>query len=404
MKGGKKQMFIYKSAKDEWLKAKGSIRKTLRSLSLLRSLPFSLLSLTICFSCFFPTEAYAERIKDIAAFSGVRENDLIGYGLVVGLHGTGDRDGTYYYQPVANMLAKMGINVNPGDVKGKTKNVAAVIVTAKLPTMIMPGGKIDVQVSSIGDSSSLQGGTLLAAPLKGLDDNVYAVAQGPVSIGGFLAGGGGTQTIKNHPNVGTVPNGAIVEREVPVQLNRRNSLDLLLNMQDFETATRVANKINEHLGGIFAKAEGPSEVSLIVPDAFADKVVDLISTVEMLNVTIDTPARVIINERTGTVVIGENVTISPVALAHGSLTIVINTDYQVSQPPPFAPAGAKTVVIPQKQVTVEEKKTNLVQVKGSTIGELVKGLNALGVTPRDLVAILQAIKAAGSLKADLVLM
>ncbi|MBF0505275.1 MAG: flagellar basal body P-ring protein FlgI [Nitrospirae bacterium] len=351
-----------------------------------------------------PALVYAERIKDIATFSGVRENELVGYSLVVGLNGTGDRDGTYYFQPFANMLGKLGINVNPADIKGKTKNIAAVVVTAKLPTMVMPGSKVDVQVSSIGDARSLQGGTLLAAQLKGFDNNVYAVAQGPVSIGGFIAGGGGTQTIKNHPNVGTVPNGAIVEREVPVQLNRKNSLDILLNMQDFVTSTRVANKINERLHGNYAKAEGPSVVSLMVPDAFANKVVDLISTVEMINVTIDTPARVIINERTGTVVFGENVTINPVALAHGSITIQINTDYQVSQPPPLAPAGAQTVVTPQKQVTVEEKKATLVQVKGSTIGELVKALNTLGVTPRDLVAILQAIKAAGSLKAELVIM
>ena len=354
--------------------------------------------------CLLPSVVYAERIKDIAIFSGSRENELIGYGLVAGLKGTGDSDGTYYYQPVANMLNRMGININPADVKGKTKNIAAVIVTAKLPTMLKPGSKIDVEVSSIGDCKSLQGGTLFTTPLKGLDNNVYAVAQGPVSIGGFLAGGGGTQAIKNHPNTGTVPNGAIVEREVPVQLNRKSKLEILLNIPDFTTSTRVANKINEKLGGLFAKADGPSAVSLIVPDGFADKVVDLIATVEMINVSVDTPARVIINERTGTVVIGENVTISPVALAQGALTVVIKTDYQISQPPPLAPGGARTVVTPQQQVTVEEKKVALTPIKGASIGELVKALNALGATPRDLVAILQAIKAAGSLNAELVIM
>ncbi|HXW68408.1 MAG TPA: flagellar basal body P-ring protein FlgI, partial [Dissulfurispiraceae bacterium] len=221
---------------------------------------------------------YAERIKDIAMFSGARENELIGYGLVAGLKGTGDSDGTYYYQPVANMLSRMGININPADVKGKTKNIAAVIVTAKLPTMLKPGSKIDVEVSSIGDCKSLQGGTLFTTPLRGLDNNVYAVAQGPVSIGGFLAGGGGTQIIKNHPNTGTVPNGAIVEREVPVLLNGKNKLEILLNVPDFTTSTRVADKINERLGGIFAKPDGPSAVSLIVPDSFAGKVVELIAT------------------------------------------------------------------------------------------------------------------------------
>jgi flagellar P-ring protein precursor FlgI len=356
-------------------------------------------------SCFiFPIYASAERIKDIATFSGVRENEIIGYGLVAGLNGTGDRDGTYYYQPVANMLSRMGINVNASDVKGKTKNIAAVIVTAKLPTMVKPGSKVDVQVSSIGDAKSLQGGTLFATQLRGFDNNVYAVAQGPVSIGGFVAGGTGAQVIKNHPNTGTVPDGAIVEREVPLQLNRKNRLDLLLNMQDFATASRVATKINERLGGNFATAEGPSVVSLIVPDTFTDKVVDMISIVEMINVTVDTPARVVVNERTGTVVIGENVTVSPVALAHGALTIEIKTDYKVSQPPPLAPAGAATTVTPQQQVTAVEKKGSLVEVKGATIGELVKALNALSVTPKDLVTILQAIKASGSLRAELVIM
>jgi len=347
---------------------------------------------------------YAERIKDIAMFSGARENELIGYGLVAGLKGTGDSDGTYYYQPVANMLSRMGININPADVKGKTKNIAAVIVTAKLPTMLKPGSKIDVEVSSIGDCKSLQGGTLFTTPLRGLDNNVYAVAQGPVSIGGFLAGGGGTQIIKNHPNTGTVPNGAIVEREVPVLLNGKNKLEILLNVPDFTTSTRVADKINERLGGIFAKPDGPSAVSLIVPDSFAGKVVELIATVERINVAADTLARVVVNERTGTVVIGENVTISPVALAQGALTIEIKTDYQTSQPPPHAPGGARTVVTPEPQVTAGEKKVSLSRVKGASIGELVKALNALGVTPRDLVAILQAIKAAGSLNADLVIM
>ncbi len=340
-----------------------------------------------------PTVVHAERIKDIAIFSGARENELIGYGLVAGLKGTGDSDGTYYFQPVANMLNRMGINILPGDVKGKTKNIAAVIVTAKLPTMLKPGSKIDVEVSSIGDCKSLLGGILFTTPLKGVDNNVYAIAQGPVSIGGFAAGGLST-AIKNTPNTGTVPNGAIVEREVPVQLNKKNRLEILLNMPDFTTSIRVADKINERLGGLFAKADGPSAVSLIVPDSFADKVVDLIATVEMINVSVDTPARVVVNERTGTVVMGENVTISPVALAHGALTIVIN------QPPPPAPAGAGAVVAP----TAAGQRVSLSQVRGASIGELVRALNALGATPKDLVSILQAMKAEGSLNAELVIM
>lgn len=348
--------------------------------------------------------AFAERIKDIASFSGIRENELIGYGIIVGLNGTGDKDGTYIFQPFANMLTRMGISVNPSDVKGKTKNIAAVIVTAKLSTNVMPGSKVDVQVSSIGDAKSIQGGTLLMTPLRGPDNNVYAVAQGPVSIGGFVAGGAGAQVIKNHPNVGTIPNGAIVEREVPVQLNRKNRVALLLDTQDITTAKRIADKINDRLGGIFAKPEGPSTISIIVPDAFSDKVVDLMSSIEQINVDVDVPARVVVNERTGTVVIGENVVISPVALAHGGLTILIKTEFEVSQPLPFAPKGAETVVVPKQEAMVEEKKATLTEVKGTTIGELVKALNELGVTPKDLVAILQAIKASGNLRAELVLM
>jgi flagellar P-ring protein precursor FlgI len=302
------------------------------------------------------------------------------------------------------MLTRMGISVNPSDIKGKTKNIAAVIVTAKLPTMVKPGSKVDVHVSSIGDAKSLQGGTLLMTPLKGPDDNVYAIAQGPVSIGGFLAGGVGALVIKNHPNVGTIPNGAIVEREVPVQLNRKDRLDILLMAQDITTAKKIADGINERLEGNFAKPEGPSVVSIKVPDAYANRVVELMSKIELINVDVDTPARVIINERTGTVVIGENVRINPVALAHGGLTITIKTEYEVFQPLPFAPPTAETVIVPRIEIKAEEKKAPLMEVKGATIGELVRALNVLGVTPKDLAAILQAIKTSGSLKAELVIM
>lgn len=346
----------------------------------------------------------AERIKDIGTFSGIRDNELVGYGIVVGLNGTGDKDGTYIYQPFANMLKSMGINVSQADIKGKTKNIAAVMVTAKLPTNTRPGSKVDIAVSSIGDAKSLQGGTLVMTQLRGADNNVYALAQGPISIGGFVAGGGGNTTIKNHPNVGTIPNGAIVERDVPVQLNNKEQLTLMLAAQDMTTARRVAAKINEQLGKTVAKAEGPSVVSIAVPSAYREKAVELMAIIEQMKVDVDGIARVVVNERTGTVVIGENVTINPIALAHGGLTIEIKTDIQVSQPSPLAPRGAATVVAPQTEVKAEEKKAFLTEVKGPTIGELVKALNTLGVTPKDMVAILQAIKAAGSLKADLVLM
>lgn len=364
----------------------------------------SLLLVPVVFCSLLVSVAGAERIKDFATFSGVRENEIIGYGIVVGLNGTGDKDGTYIYQPFANMLSRMGVSVNQADIKGKTKNIAAVIVTAKLPTMVRPGSRVDVQISSIGDSKSLQGGTLLMTPLKGADGNVYAVAQGALSIGGFAAGGGGAGSVKNHPNVGMIPSGGVVEREVPVQLNKKNRLDLLLMIQDITTAKRVADKINERLGGSFAKPEGPSVVSILVPDSFSERVVELMSEIELVTVAVDVPAKVIVNERTGTVVIGENVSISPIALSHGGLTVSIKTETQISQPPSLAPATAQTAVVQQKDVAVEEKKAALMEVRGATIGELVKALNALGVTPRDMVAILQAIKAAGSLKADLVIM
>jgi flagellar P-ring protein precursor FlgI len=360
--------------------------------------------LTLLILVFTVSDVCAERIKDIASFSGFRENEIIGYGLVVGLNGTGDKDGTYIFQAFANMLNKMGINVNQTDLKSKTKNIAAVIVTAKLPTMVRPGSKVDVLVSSIGDAKSLQGGTLLMAPLKGPDGNVYAVAQGAISIGGFAGGGGGTTTVKNHPNVGMIANGAIVEKEVPVQMNRKSRLELLLATQDLTTSKRVATRINENFQGTIAKAESPSLIALTVPQEYSEQIVDFMSKIELLDVVVDLPARVIINERTGTVVIGENVRISPIALAHGGLTIEIKTEYQVSQPLPFAPKKAETVVVPKEEVKAEEKKASLMEVKGTTIGELIKALNAIGVTPRDLVAIIQAIKAQGSLKAELVLM
>ncbi|MCE5311898.1 MAG: flagellar basal body P-ring protein FlgI [Nitrospiraceae bacterium] len=351
-----------------------------------------------------PTVVYAERIKDVATFSGIRENELIGYGIVVGLNGTGDKDGTYIFQPFANMLTRMGVNVNPADIKGKTKNIAAVIVTAKLQTMTKPGSKVDVQVSSIGDAKSLQGGTLLMTPLKGPDNQVYALAQGAVSIGGFVAGGAGAQTIKNHPNAGLIPNGAIVEKEVPIQLSRKRHLELITGVQDFTTTKRIAEKINRDMNIEVAKAEGPSSVSINVPEAYAEKIVEFMSRIELMEVEVDAPAKVVVNERTGTIVMGENVKISPIALAHGALTIEIKTEVAVSQPLPLAPKGAETVVVPKTEVKAEEKKAALTEVKGATIGELVKGLNALGVSPKDLIAILQAIKASGSLKAELVIM
>lgn len=340
----------------------------------------------------------AERIKDLAAFEGVRENPLIGYGLVVGLNGAGDKKGPVT-QSTINMLQRMGLSINSSDIK--SKNAAAVMVTATLPPFPKPGTRIDVTVSAMGDAKTLQGGTLLMTPMKGVDGKVYAIAQGPVSVGGFVGGGGGSKVVKNHPTVGNVPGGAIVEKDLPFTLGKGDHLRLFLHRQDFTNASRIAARINEEFEGGPAAAVDSATVRIAVPDAYRVRLPELITVVEALQVPIDLPARVTVNERTGTVIIGENVRISPVAIAHGNLTIEIKTELQVSQPRPFAPGKAETVVVPQKQVTANEPKAALVDVSGASLGEIVRGLNALGVTPRDLIAILQALRSSGALRAEL---
>ncbi len=343
-----------------------------------------------------PILAGAERLKDIAFVEGVRENQLVGFGLVVGLNGTGDK-GKATLQGIANMLSRMGLRVNPKDIKAK--NVAAVMVTATLPPFPRPGLKLDATVSAIGDAKNLQGGTLLMTPLKGPDGRVYAVAQGPVSIGGFQAGGGGTGVQKNHPTVGRVPEGAIVERDIYFDIEHKKKLKLILKEPDFTVATNTMRAINSVLKGSYAEATDPSTVVLRVPEDYNGRVVELMRLIENINVSTDTPARVVINEKTGTVVIGSNVRISPVAIAHGGLTIEISTTYGVSQPEPFS--QGRTTVVPQTEVTAKEKEAHLIQVSGTTLGEVVRALNSMGVTPRDLIAILQALKASGALKAEL---
>lgn len=347
------------------------------------------------------SQAHAERIKDVASFEGVRDNQLMGYGLVVGLSGTGDK-GDSTVKSIVNMLMRLGLTVSTKDIKAK--NTAAVIVTATLSPFPKAGTRVDALVSAIGDASNLQGGTLLMTPLKGPDGEVYAVAQGPVSIGGFIGGDGGTRVQKNHPTVGNVPQGAIVELEPPFTIGDAPEISLFLHRADFVTASSAARAINRALGEEVASARDSSSVSIRVPEAYKGRVVDMISAVELVDINVDTPARVIINERTGTVIIGENVKLSPVAIAHGNLTIDVKTSYKVSQPNPFAPPSAKTVVTPEKSVGAKEQTAKLVEVYGVTLGEIVKALNALGVTPRDMVAILQALKSSGALKADLEIM
>lgn len=348
-----------------------------------------------------PAAAMAEaRIKDIAKIQGVRENELFGYGLVVGLNGTGDRaQVTFTIQAVVSMLKKLGITV-PAD-RLSLKNVAAVMVTAKLAPFAKMGSTLDVTVSSVGDATSLQGGTLLITPLQAADGQVYAVAQGPISIGGFnfSAGGTGEKVQKNHPTVGRVPNGAIVEREPSTDFLKAKQLLLVLNNPDFTTALRMAEAVAQSLGAE-ATAKDASTVEVRVPNLYLSNPVELIAAVEKVSLEPDMPAKVVVNERTGTIIMGSHVRISTVAVAHGSLSVQIRSELLVSQPTPLS--KGETTIVPRTALEAREGKNrfNLVD-EGVSIGDVVKGLNALGVTPRDIIAILQAIRQAGALQGEL---
>lgn len=342
------------------------------------------------------------RLKDIMDVEGVRGNYLIGYGLVVGLKGTGDGDQTKFtVQSVVNMLERFGIRVPKEQVK--LKNVAAVLVTAYLPPYSKPGQRIDVQVSALGDAKSLQGGTLLMTPLMGPDGKVYALAQGPVSIGGFTAGGAGAQVQVNHPTVGKIPNGATIEREVPMEdLNSLDRILISLRTEDFSTIAQVADSINLFLKGKYATPLDLRTIELKVPERYRGKVVALLGDIGRLEVRPDMPARVVIDEKTGTVIIGENVRISRVAVAHGNLSVEVREMPQVVQPLPFA--RGETAVVPRTEVTAREEKARIVVLEeGATLGELIRALNAVGATARELIAVLQAIKSAGALHADLII-
>jgi flagellar P-ring protein precursor FlgI len=345
-----------------------------------------------------PCPAFAERIKDISSFEGVRENQLIGFGLVVGLNGTGDKDSTTK-QSAANLLRRMGLAVNSDKIK--TKNTASVIVTAKLPPFPRPGTKMDVIVSSIADAKSLQGGSLLLTPLKGPDGSTYALAQGSLTVGGFAGGAEGASVQKNFPTTGRIPEGAIVERDPGFRLSDGDVINLFLNRSDFGTAAEVARKINHELEPGTAHTVDPTTIAVKVPERYRGREVELMSRIQEMEVSVDVPARVVINERTGTVVIGDNVTISPVAIAHGNLTIEVKRDYEVSQPPSFAPKSARTTVVPKDSVRVRESASSLMKLSGVNLSNVVSSLNSLGVTPRDLISILQALKAAGALRAEL---
>lgn len=345
-----------------------------------------------------PALAYGPRIKDLAKLQGVRSNQLIGYGLVVGLAGTGDSNkSTFTIQSIVNMLKTFGIVVSAAQLQ--PKNAAAVMVTAQLPPFVKPGDTIDITVSSMGDAKSLQGGTLLQTPLKAANGAVYAVGQGPLSIGGFSAGSGGASQQKNHVTVGSIPSGAIVEREVATQFEASGSVVFVLNKPDFTTANRVAEAIDRRFGPI-SKARDAASVMVYVPLEYAGNLVSFVSALEELPVTPDNAAKVVVNERTGTVVMGGNVTIDTVAVAQGGLTVKVASSTEASQPQPFS--GGSTVVTQNKTVEAKEQPAPIIVLPATAnVSDLVSALNAVGALPRDIISILQAIKAAGALHAEL---
>ncbi|MBN2751533.1 MAG: flagellar basal body P-ring protein FlgI [Rhodospirillaceae bacterium] len=362
------------------------------------------LAMVICAAT--PMDGFASsRIKDIASVEGVRENVLIGYGLAVGLNGTGDSvdDMTFTKESLIAMLERLGINTRDGKVDAD--NIAAVMVTATLPPFARQGSRIDVTVSAMGDAKSLQGGTLLVTPLIGADGEVYAVAQGQVAIGGFSASGQGQSVVKGVPTAGRIANGGIVEREIPFSLNAMKDVKLALRNPDFTTARRVAQAINAFMGTRAARATDPTTVQLTIPADYSGNVVDIITDVEQLRVEPDQLARVVIDEKSGIIVIGANVRISEVAIAQGNLTIRVTETPQVSQPAPFSTTGTTTTV-PRTDIQVNEDKDKRLAIvnDGVSLQELVDGLNALGVGPRDMISILQAIKAAGALHAEIEVM
>ena len=347
--------------------------------------------------------AAATRLKDIVSIEGVRENQLIGYGVVVGLNGTGDKRQTFFSaQTLTNILQRMGVVVNPTFIL--IRNTAAVMITATLPPFAQPGTKIDVSVAAVGDASNLQGGLLVLTPLRAANGQVYAVAQGSVITGGFVAGRGGNSQVLNHPTAGRVPSGAIVE-QAPPSVEPDKGVHLQLHNADFITAARIVAAINKTLAvgaPPIAEAKNSGLIDVRIPDAYRSRSVEFIAAIEGIQVDTDRSARIVVNEKTGTVVLGNDVHIAPVSILHGNLTVEVETSYSVSQPAPFSGPGAQTVVVPQVSVGVKEDKAQDVKLKeGASVDDLVRALVAIGSTPRDIIAILQNLKAAGALNADI---
>lgn len=339
----------------------------------------------------------AARLKDLVSIEGVRENQLIGYGLVVGLAGTGDRRQTMFSaQSLTNLLQRMGVTVSATAIR--VTNTAAVLVTATLPAFAQPGARLDTTVAAIGDAANLQGGILILTSLRGADGQVYAVAQGPVVTGGFSSGRGGASQTVNHPTVGRAPGGAIVERAAP-SVAPQGTVRLQLRQSDFTTSARIVESIGKRFAGA-ARADSAGLVTVAIPPDYATRATEFIAQLESLAVEADRPARVVVNERTGTIVLGKDVRIQPVAILHGNLNVEIQTTFNVSQPAPLS--QGTTEVVPQTTVTAkEEKARNVVLKQGATVEDLVRALAAIGSTPRDVIAILQNLRGAGALEAEI---
>ena len=346
------------------------------------------------------TDANATRLKDLATVEGVRSHPLIGYGLVVGLQGTGDDiQVPFTQQSIASLLKRMGVVIPANALR--VRNVAAVMVTGKLPAYARVGQKVDVSVASMGNARSLTGGLLILTPLRGPDGQIYASAQGPITVGGFNFGRNGTSVQKNHSAAGTISNGGSIERAITNNALAQQELRFILSQPDFTTAFRIATEIDKTVGEKVAIATDATNVTVKIPDSYQDRVVEFLARLESVEVEPDGKSRVVINERTGTVVLGRDVRIAPVAVAHGNLSVEITTETSVSQPQAFSPQG-QTVAADQSNVVVNEEDKELKYLEdGGSLEDVVAALNSLGATPRDLISILQAIKAAGALDADL---
>ncbi len=353
-----------------------------------------------------PAEASAQsRIKDIVDIEGVRDNMLVGYGLVVGLNGTGDSldSAVFTRESLVGMLQRMGINADDDDLD--TDNVAAVMVTATLPPFSRQGSRIDVSVSAMGDADNLLGGTLLVTPMLGADGEIYAVAQGTIAVGGFSAEGAAETVVRGVPTSGRIANGAIIEREIPFELAQLQSVKLSLRNPDFTTARRIARAIDAFVGEPTAQVMDLATVQLVIPPSYNGELIELLTDIEQLRVEPDQVARVVIDEQSGVIVMGENVGISTVAVAQGNLTVRITESQQVSQPSPFSNTGT-TEVVDRTEIEIDEDEDRRLGIVGGTVElqDLVNGLNALGVGPRDMITILQAIKASGALQAEIQVM